>query len=221
MGLETATTIEELVSSNPDPSDNVSQGDDHLRLIKEVLKTTFPGSGGAGFNGPILATEDELNGIHGIGGSASARKVYPQITTKPLVVLNTTAQEIFRTNTIAVPTMIAGDRVNTVDMYFDFWNDYYLGVKPTVDVQYYISASFVIDGVEDPIPFHVFSNYASPGDASYISNRISIIGEIIPSCADFAIVFRQYVLSTSYGTVMQFISQGIKTNIVVTSNVAI
>ena len=42
MGLESATYIDELNSSNPATSDDVSQGDDHLRLIKSVLKTSFP-----------------------------------------------------------------------------------------------------------------------------------------------------------------------------------
>ena len=42
MALESATYIDELNSSNPTATDNVSQGDDHLRLIKSVLKTSFP-----------------------------------------------------------------------------------------------------------------------------------------------------------------------------------
>tara|TARA_R110000824_G_scaffold140275_2_gene306033 strand:- start:193 stop:1359 length:1167 start_codon:yes stop_codon:yes gene_type:complete len=42
MALETGTYLNSLVSSNPPASDNVSQGDDHLRLIKSVLKNSFP-----------------------------------------------------------------------------------------------------------------------------------------------------------------------------------
>ncbi len=43
MGLETGTFIDDLVTTNPlGASDEVKQGDDHLRLIKSVLKTTFP-----------------------------------------------------------------------------------------------------------------------------------------------------------------------------------
>lgn len=42
MGLEAATYISELVTSNPPSSDLQSQGDDHLRLIKAVLQATFP-----------------------------------------------------------------------------------------------------------------------------------------------------------------------------------
>lgn len=42
MGLETATYIDDLVPSNPLSTDAVSQGDDHLRLIKQVLQNSFP-----------------------------------------------------------------------------------------------------------------------------------------------------------------------------------
>lgn len=42
MGLETGTYVNDLVVTNPATSDNVSQGDDHLRLIKSVLKNTLP-----------------------------------------------------------------------------------------------------------------------------------------------------------------------------------
>lgn len=42
MGLEVATFVEDFNTSNPLSSDPVSQGDDHLRLIKTVLETTFP-----------------------------------------------------------------------------------------------------------------------------------------------------------------------------------
>lgn len=42
MGLESATYIDDLDSSNPTSSDQRKQGDDHLRLIKSVLKNTFP-----------------------------------------------------------------------------------------------------------------------------------------------------------------------------------
>ena len=42
MGLETGTYISDLVATNPVSSDPKSQGDDHLRLIKSTVKTTFP-----------------------------------------------------------------------------------------------------------------------------------------------------------------------------------
>lgn len=50
MGLETATYIEDLNDANPLGTDNVNQGDDHIRLIKEVLQNQFPNLGQAAMN---------------------------------------------------------------------------------------------------------------------------------------------------------------------------
>jgi hypothetical protein len=66
MGLESTTTIAGLVVTNPVASDPVGQADDHLRLLKNVLKTIFPGAGGVGFATPITATETELNYVDGV-----------------------------------------------------------------------------------------------------------------------------------------------------------
>jgi len=46
MGLETGTYVADLVTTNPTSGDLRSAGDDHLRLIKSVLKATFPGADG-------------------------------------------------------------------------------------------------------------------------------------------------------------------------------
>ena len=64
MGLETGTTISSFISSNPTSSDPVSQGDNHLQLIKSVLKLQFPGTAGSGYATAITATEAELNSLH-------------------------------------------------------------------------------------------------------------------------------------------------------------
>jgi hypothetical protein len=61
MALETGTYISDLVSTNPTTSDNVSQGDDHLRLIKTVTKATFPNVTGA-----VNPTHTELNYVVGV-----------------------------------------------------------------------------------------------------------------------------------------------------------
>ena len=42
MTVESASFISQLNSSNPSASDPVSEGDDHLRLVKSVLQTQFP-----------------------------------------------------------------------------------------------------------------------------------------------------------------------------------
>jgi hypothetical protein len=47
MALESATYIDGLVITNPTGSDSISQGDDHIRLIKTVLKNSLPNVTGA------------------------------------------------------------------------------------------------------------------------------------------------------------------------------
>lgn len=42
MALEAATYVSDFTATNPQSTDQRKQGDDHLRLIKQVLKTTFP-----------------------------------------------------------------------------------------------------------------------------------------------------------------------------------
>jgi hypothetical protein len=44
MGLESASFINDLVTTNPLGTDTIPQGDDHLRLLKTVLKASFPDS---------------------------------------------------------------------------------------------------------------------------------------------------------------------------------
>lgn len=63
MSLESATYVNQLVISNPDGSDPKGQGDDHLRLIKNTLKNTFPN-----LNAVVNATPAELNTL--VGGNA-------------------------------------------------------------------------------------------------------------------------------------------------------
>ena len=71
MALESATFISGLVNTNPNGSDSISQGDDHLRLIKTVLKNTLPNA------------DEAINGVH---TSASA----PSPTTAGLIWFDTT-----------------------------------------------------------------------------------------------------------------------------------
>lgn len=68
MGLETGTYISDLVSTNPEPTDKRRQGDDHLRLIKSVLKSSFPT-----INAPITATVSEINYLSGLTSSIQSQ----------------------------------------------------------------------------------------------------------------------------------------------------
>ncbi len=45
MTVESATYISQLNTAQPAASDNISEGDDHLRLIKSVLQAQFPNLG--------------------------------------------------------------------------------------------------------------------------------------------------------------------------------
>ncbi len=47
MGLETSTYVDGLNTANPAATDGLAQADDHIRLIKTVLKNTFPNLDGA------------------------------------------------------------------------------------------------------------------------------------------------------------------------------
>ena len=62
MGLEDATYISQLTATNPTESDPVSRGDDHLRLIKEVLQAQFTTLGAAA----VSTTAAELNLLDGV-----------------------------------------------------------------------------------------------------------------------------------------------------------
>jgi len=59
MGLEantSSTYINGLVGTNPTTADPLSEGDNHLRLIKDVLKRTFPGVTGA-----VTVSNNQIN----------------------------------------------------------------------------------------------------------------------------------------------------------------
>ena len=42
MAVESASWVTQLVDTNPVVSDPVGEGDDHLRMLKTVLKNSFP-----------------------------------------------------------------------------------------------------------------------------------------------------------------------------------
>lgn len=64
MGLEVGTYISDLVATNPvHASDDVSVGDDHIRLLKSTILATFPSITGA-----VSSTHTELNYLDGVTG---------------------------------------------------------------------------------------------------------------------------------------------------------
>jgi hypothetical protein len=73
MPLETSNNIAGLVATWPLSGDFVSEGDNHLNLIKSVLKQQFPGANGQGFDTPITATETEINYLGGARANIQAQ----------------------------------------------------------------------------------------------------------------------------------------------------
>ena len=61
MPVETFNFIDSLNTANPTATDNVSEGDDHIRGIKTTLKNTFPN-----VNGAVNPTDEELNYVDGV-----------------------------------------------------------------------------------------------------------------------------------------------------------
>lgn len=56
MALETGTFIDSLNANNPAITDQIDQGDDHIRLIKSTIKSTFPSITGA-----VTLTHTQIN----------------------------------------------------------------------------------------------------------------------------------------------------------------
>lgn len=75
MGLESATYLTSLVNTNPVSSDAKSQGDDHIRLIKAVLLSSFPGIAGA-----MTASHTELNILDGATLSTAELNILDGVT---------------------------------------------------------------------------------------------------------------------------------------------
>lgn len=76
MPLESATYIDGLVATNPvNATDQVAQGDDHLRLLKSTIKATFPNLTGA-----MTASQAELNILDGATLSTAELNILDGVT---------------------------------------------------------------------------------------------------------------------------------------------
>ena len=75
MSLESFNFIDSLNASNPTTTDNVSEGDDHIRGIKSTLKTTFPS-----INAAITATDEEINLLDGVTATTAELNTLDGIT---------------------------------------------------------------------------------------------------------------------------------------------
>lgn len=66
MPVESGLTIKDLDPSWPLSGDPTYQGDDHIRLLKAILKSQFPGDDGLGLASPVVANANELNYLVGL-----------------------------------------------------------------------------------------------------------------------------------------------------------
>lgn len=101
MALETGSFTSDLVITNPTGADAKSTADDHLRLIKTVIKNTW-----ANITGAVTATHTELNRLVGITSNvqsqldAKAALASPALTgtpTAPTATLGTNTTQLATT----------------------------------------------------------------------------------------------------------------------------
>ena len=117
MGLESATYINGLNSSNPAAGDQGLQGDDHLRLIKATLLATFPNVAGA-----VTPTHTELNYVDGVTSAIQTQLdnlvSIPRSTTSGTITTADKGKCVAVSAGITIPnaTFAAGD---TITLYND------------------------------------------------------------------------------------------------------
>lgn len=98
MTVETALYPPQLNTSLPTAGDMVSEGDDHIRLTKTVVKTTFPNVAGA-----VTASQVELNYTAGVTSG-----IQSQINTKGNIAGQAWSGAHAFGGTVTVPTLAQG-----------------------------------------------------------------------------------------------------------------
>lgn len=79
MPLETADYINGLNAANPTGTDQIAEGDNHIRLIKQAIRNTFPN-----ISGEVTLSHSDLNGI----STTYAPLASPAFTGTPTVAVN-------------------------------------------------------------------------------------------------------------------------------------
>ena len=96
MGTETFNYIDSLNTANPTSTDNVSEGDDHIRGIKTTLKNTFPNLDGA-----VNATDTELNYVDGVTSAIQTQLDAKSATATTVTKTSTTGSGVLPAGTTA------------------------------------------------------------------------------------------------------------------------
>lgn len=102
MPVESATYISQLSPSDPPGSDALAQGDNHIRLLKQVLQNTFPNLNAAVNLTPSQLNE-AINGLYPIWRSTIYSPVFVDVNTLRVSGVDATA------------TFFVGQRVRVVD----------------------------------------------------------------------------------------------------------
>ena len=76
MGVETATYISQLSATNPLGTDPISEGDNQIRLVKDVLQKQFTTLGAAA----VTTTAGELNILDGVTSTAAELNILDGVT---------------------------------------------------------------------------------------------------------------------------------------------
>lgn len=90
MGLETGNYINDLVVTNPESTDKRRFGDDHFRLVKRVLKNSFPT-----VDGPLTPSLLEFSYLEGVTSAVQDQLDAKLVATDITDMAKTSVQNIF------------------------------------------------------------------------------------------------------------------------------
>lgn len=110
MTIESAAYIHQLNAAYPSATDQRSEGDDHIRLVKTAVKGSFPALGG-----PVLVSETVLNNLAGLSSNivtqlaAKAPIASPGLTGTPTA---TTAGATDNSTRIATTAFVQAQKIS-------------------------------------------------------------------------------------------------------------
>jgi hypothetical protein len=165
MGLETATFISQLVETNPIGSvDEVLEGDDHIRLIKNVLKTQFPSLGEAAIN----ATAAQINLLASLSALSVLGRASNSSGAAAAIVASAANQVLQR-----VGTTLAFALIDTANLE----NDAVSNAKLANMTQARIKGRAVGAGTGDPVDLTEAQVLAIVNAAGAVANALLLEGE--------------------------------------------
>lgn len=153
MGLETGTYIDSLVITNPTATDNRSEGDDHLRLLKSTVKSTFPNISGA-----VTPTHTELNYVDGVTSAIQTQIDSKVATTSDLL---KGSWRLIKTQTASASTNI--DFINGVSS---------VVLDSTYDVYMVRFVSVVLGGNPSTLAMRTTTNASTFATSGYTYTRM-------------------------------------------------